>query len=46
MRRASFVLAAVIVTCLAVPAFAQTARATGTVKDTGGKSMKAPPSGR
>jgi hypothetical protein len=40
MRRASFVLAAVIVTCLAVPALAQTARATGTVKDTAGKSMK------
>jgi hypothetical protein len=40
MRCASLALAAVIVACLAVPAMAQTARATGTVKDTGGKSMK------
>ena len=40
MRRPSFALAAVIVTVLAVPALAQTARATGTVKDTAGKSMK------
>src|SRR5688572_2776879 len=40
MRRASLVLATVIVICLAVPARAQTARATGTVKDTAGKTMK------
>ena len=40
MRRASLALATVIVICLAVPALAQTARATGTVKDTAGKSMK------
>jgi tetratricopeptide (TPR) repeat protein len=40
MRRASLALATVIVMCLAVPALAQTARASGTVKDTAGKSMK------
>jgi hypothetical protein len=40
MRRASLALATVLVVCLAVPAMAQTARATGTVKDTGGKAMK------
>lgn len=40
MRRASRALAIVIVVCFAVPALAQTARATGTVKDTGGKPMK------
>jgi hypothetical protein len=40
MRRASPALAIVIAMCLAVPAFAQTARATGTVKDTSGKPMK------
>ena len=40
MRRASLALATVIAVCLAMPAFAQTARATGTVKDTSGKPMK------
>lgn len=40
MRRASLALAAIIVVCLAAPAFAQTARASGTVKDTSGKAMK------
>jgi tetratricopeptide (TPR) repeat protein len=40
MRRASLALATVIAVCLAVPAFAQTARASGTVKDTSGKPMK------
>ena len=40
MRRASLALAAIIAVCLALPAFAQTARATGTVKDTAGKPMK------
>ena len=40
MRRVSLALATVIVICLAVPALAQTARATGTVKDTSGKTMK------
>src|SRR5678810_1218416 len=40
MRRASLALATVIVICLAVPAVAQTARASGTVKDTSGKTMK------
>jgi tetratricopeptide (TPR) repeat protein len=40
MRRASRALALVIVVCFAVPALAQTARATGTVKDTGGKPLK------
>jgi tetratricopeptide (TPR) repeat protein len=41
MPRASLVVATVIVVCLAaVPARAQTARATGTVKDTAGKAMK------
>jgi tetratricopeptide (TPR) repeat protein len=40
MRRASPALALVIAVCLAGPASAQTARAQGTVKDTGGKAMK------
>jgi hypothetical protein len=40
MRRASLALAIVLATCLAMPAFAQTARASGTVKDTSGKPMK------
>ena len=40
MPRASLALAAVIVVCLAAPALAQSARATGTVKDTSGKAMK------
>jgi len=40
MRRVSLAFAAVIVVCLAVPALAQTARASGTVKDTSGKTMK------
>jgi hypothetical protein len=42
MRRASLalVLATLIAVCLADPASAQTARAQGTVKDTGGKAMK------
>jgi hypothetical protein len=40
MRRASLALVTVIAVCLATPAFAQTARATGTVKDTSGKPMK------
>lgn len=40
MRRASLALALVIAVCLAGPASAQTARAQGTVKDTGGKAMK------
>jgi tetratricopeptide (TPR) repeat protein len=40
MRRTSLGLAIVIAVCLAIPAFAQTARATGTVKDTSGKAMK------
>ena len=40
MRRASQALAIVIVVCFAVPVLAQTARATGTVKDTSGKAMK------
>jgi hypothetical protein len=42
MRRASLALATVtvIVIGLAAPAWAQTARATGTVKDTSGKAMK------
>jgi tetratricopeptide (TPR) repeat protein len=40
MRRASFALATVIVVCLAAPALAQTARASGTVRDTSGKPMK------
>ena len=40
MRRASLALVTVIAVCLAMPAFAQTARATGTVKDTSGKPMK------
>ena len=39
MRRASLAFAAVLI-CLAVPALAQTARASGTVKDTSGKTMK------
>jgi len=40
MRRAWIALVTVTVVSLAVPAFAQTARATGTVKDTSGKAMK------
>jgi hypothetical protein len=40
MRRASLAFAALIVVCLAAPALAQTARASGTVKDTAGKPMK------
>jgi tetratricopeptide (TPR) repeat protein len=40
MRRATLVIATVIVVCFAAPSFAQTARATGTVKDTSGKGMK------
>lgn len=40
MRSASLALVTVIVIGLAVPALAQTARATGTVKDTAGKAMK------
>jgi tetratricopeptide (TPR) repeat protein len=40
MPRASLALAAVIIVCLAAPALAQSARATGTVKDTSGKAMK------
>jgi hypothetical protein len=40
MRRASLALITVIVVCLAAPVLAQTARATGTVKDTAGKPMK------
>jgi hypothetical protein len=40
MPRASLALAAVMVIGLAAPAAAQTARATGTVKDTSGKPMK------
>jgi tetratricopeptide (TPR) repeat protein len=40
MRRASLALVTVIVICFAAPALAQTARASGTVKDTGGKAMK------
>jgi tetratricopeptide (TPR) repeat protein len=40
MRLASLALATVIAACLAMPAFAQTARASGTVKDTAGKAMK------
>ena len=40
MPRTSLALAAVIVVCLAAPALAQSARATGTVKDTSGKAMK------
>jgi tetratricopeptide (TPR) repeat protein len=40
MPRASLALAAVIVVCLTAPALAQSARATGTVKDTSGKAMK------
>jgi hypothetical protein len=40
MRRASLAFATVIVLCLAAPALAQTARASGTVKDTSGKPMK------
>ncbi len=40
MRFAAPVLAALIVVSLAVPALAQSARATGTVKDTSGKPMK------
>jgi hypothetical protein len=40
MPRAFFLVAALIVVFMAAPAGAQTARATGTVKDTGGKGMK------
>ena len=40
MRFAAPALAALIVVSLAVPALAQSARATGTVKDTSGKPMK------
>jgi tetratricopeptide (TPR) repeat protein len=40
MPRASLALATVIVIGLSAPALAQTARATGTVKDTAGKAMK------
>jgi len=40
MPRASLALASMIVICFAASAFAQTARATGTVKDTAGKAMK------
>jgi tetratricopeptide (TPR) repeat protein len=40
MRRASLALATIVVICLAAPALAQTARASGTVKDTSGKAMK------
>lgn len=40
MRRASLVFVTVIVICFAAPALAQTARASGTVKDTAGKAMK------
>jgi hypothetical protein len=40
MRRASLALVTVIVICFAAPALAQTARASGTVKDTAGKAMK------
>ena len=40
MRRASPVLIAFIVMCVAAPALAQSARATGTVKDVGGKPLK------
>ena len=39
MRSASLALVTVIVIGLAVPALAQTARATGTVKDTAGKDV-------
>jgi hypothetical protein len=40
MGRASLALATIVVICLAAPALAQTARASGTVKDTSGKAMK------
>ena len=40
MRFAALALAAVIVVASVAPAMAQTARATGTVKDTSGKAMK------
>jgi len=40
MRRASLALVTLIVICFAAPALAQTARASGTVKDTAGKAMK------
>jgi tetratricopeptide (TPR) repeat protein len=40
MRRASLALVIVFAMCVAMPAFAQTARASGTVKDTSGKPMK------
>ena len=40
MPRASIALAAVIIVCLSASALAQSARATGTVKDTSGRPMK------
>ena len=40
MPRASIALAAALIACLAAPALGQSARATGTVKDTSGKAMK------
>ena len=40
MPRAPLALATMIVLCFAAPTLAQTARATGTVKDTAGKAMK------
>jgi tetratricopeptide (TPR) repeat protein len=40
MHRASLALVTLILICLAAPALAQSARASGTVKDTSGKPMK------
>lgn len=40
MPRASLALATVIALCFAAPVLAQTARASGTVKDTSGRAMK------
>jgi tetratricopeptide (TPR) repeat protein len=40
MRRLSLAIAALAVLCLATPALAQSARATGSVKDTTGKPLK------
>jgi len=40
MRRFPLVLATLVALCLAAPAFAQGARATGTVKDTSGRPIK------
>jgi len=40
MPRALLALVTVLVTCFAAPSLAQTARASGTVKDTAGKTMK------